>query len=269
MVHLLLLFTSVIISFPFLWMLTNALKTKEEIWAIPPRILPSVPQWENYVEVLSDGFFFRYMWNSAYTSLIITGIILFNSAMFAYALSFVRFKGKGILVTTIMITYIMPAVTTYVPAYVIISKMGLINTHAGYIVSSCASIFNIFFFRTSFQQINPGILEAARIDGAGHWGILWKIVTPMCSSSFATLGLLSFLGGYNSYLWPSLVLRDKEKNFVSMGLQAFFSAEGAYGLKWGAIMAACCVIVVPLLILFLIGQRWILSGITSDVAVKE
>lgn len=269
LIHIGLVLVSFIIAFPFLWMFTNSIKTKDEIWAVPPKVLPDVAQWVNYADALGDGTFFRYMWNSAYTAVIITVIVLFNSALFAYALTNIRFKGKKFLITLIMVTYIMPATTTYVPAYVIVSKFGLMNTHTGYIVSSCASIFNIFFLRTTFNQISPGIMEAARIDGAGHWKILWWVVAPMSVSSFVTLGLLSFLGSYNSYLWPSLLLRNKEKYFVSMGLQAFFSSEGAYGLKWGAIMAACCVIVFPLLLLFLIGQRWILNGITNDAAVKE
>lgn len=269
LVHIGLVLVSFIIAFPFLWMFTNSIKTKDEIWAVPPKILPDIAQWVNYADALGDGTFFRYMWNSAYTAVIITVIVLFNSALFAYALTNIRFKGKKLLITLIMVTYIMPATTTYVPAYVIVSKLGLMNTHTGYVISSCASIFNIFFLRTTFSQINPGIMEAARIDGAGHWKILWWVVAPMSVSSFVTLGLLSFLGSYNSYLWPSLLLRNKEKYFVSMGLQAFFSSEGAYGLKWGAIMAACCVIVFPLLLLFLIGQRWILNGITNDTAVKE
>lgn len=269
LVHLPLIFASFIVAFPFLWMITNSVKTKDEIWQIPPRILPAIAQWQNYADALVNGMFFRYMWNSSYTALIVTVIILVNSMMFAYALTNIRIKGKNALFIFVMITYIMPATTTYVPAYVIISKMGLIDTHTGYILSCCASIFNIFFFRTAFLQINSGILEAARIDGAGHWKTLWKIVTPMSSSSVVTLGLLSFLGGYNSYLWPSLLLRDKAKFLISMGLQSFFTGEGAYGLKWGAIMAACCVTVFPLLLLFLIGERWILNGITNDTAVKE
>lgn len=269
LLHLTLLTVSFVIAFPFLWMLTNSIKTKDEIWQIPPKILPDAAQWQNYSEVFADGTFLRYMWNSSYTAIIITVVVLVNSMMFAYALTNIRMKGKKMLLILIMVTYIMPATTTYVPSYVIIAKMGLIDTHAGYILSSCASIFNIFFFRTVFLQINHGILEAARIDGAGHWKILWKIVAPMSKSSFITLGLLSFLGGYNSYLWPSLLLRDKSKFLISMGLQSFFTGEGAYGLKWGSIMAACCVTVFPLLILFLIGERWILNGITNDSAVKE
>ncbi len=269
LIHLGLALISFVLAFPFLWMFTNSIKTKAEIWAVPPRVLPDVAQWHNYADALADGTFLRYMWNSAYTAVIITVIMLFNSAMFAYALTNIRFKGKAILVSLIMVTYIMPATTTYVPSYVILSRMGLMNTHSGYIISSCASIFNIFFLRTTFSQITPGIVEAARIDGAGHWKILWRVLAPMSRPAFMTLGLLSFLGCYNSYLWPSLLLRKKEKYLVSMGLQAFFTAEGAYGLKWGTIMAACCVIVFPLLLLFLFGQRWILNGITSDSAVKE
>ncbi len=268
-VHSALILTSFIIAFPFLWMFTNSIKTKDEIWAVPPKVLPDAAQWINYADALADGTFLRYMWNSAYTAIIITVMVLFNSAMFAYALTHIRFRWKKVLITLIMVTYIMPATTTYVPSYVILSKLGLMNSHTGYILSSCASIFNIFFLRTTFAQINPGIIEAARIDGAGHWKILWWVVAPMSTSSFVTLGLLSFLGGYNSYLWPSLLLHDKNQYLVSMGLQAFFTSEGAYGLKWGTIMAACCVIVFPLLLLFLLGQRWILNGITNDAAVKE
>ena len=268
LIHIGLASISFILAFPFLWMFTNSIKTKAEIWAVPPRVLPAVAQWNNYADALGDGTFLMYMWNSTYTAVLITVIMLFNSAMFAYALTNIRFKGKTILTALIMVTYIMPATTTYVPSYVILSRMGLMNTHLGYMLSSCASIFNIFFLRTTFSQITPGIVEAARIDGAGHWKILWWVLAPVSRSAFMTLGLLSFLGCYNSYLWPSLLLRRKEKYLVSMGLQAFFTAEGAYGLKWGTIMAACCVTVFPLLILFLFGQRWILNGITSDSAVK-
>ena len=131
--NILMVFTSFMIAFPFLWMFTNSIKTKDEIWAMPPRLLPEIPQWINYTDALADGKFFRYMWNSSYTALIITIIVLINSTMFAYALVNIRFKGKGVLIALIMVTYIMPATTTYVPAYVILSKMGMMNTHLGYI----------------------------------------------------------------------------------------------------------------------------------------
>lgn len=267
-VHTILLVSSIVIAFPFLWMLTNSIKTKAEIWQIPPKLLPSTPQWNNYAIALADGTLFTYIWNSTYTSAIITVIVLINSAMFAYAITNIKFKGRNLLFVIVMITYMMPVAATYVPDYIIISRMGLINTHTGYILSCTASIFTIFFFRQAFMQIDKSIFEAAKIDGADHKTILWHIVAPMSSSSFATLGIFTFVGSYNNYLWSSLILKDQKKYLVSMGIQAFFSAEGSYGLNWGAIMAACCVIVLPLLLIFFIGEKWIINGITSDAVIK-
>lgn len=266
--HILLLASSVIIAFPFFWMLSNSIKTKDEIWQIPPKFFPDIPQWVNYVDAV-DGKFLKYMWNSTYTAVIITVLVLINSAMFAYALVNIKFIGKNFIFALIMVTYIMPAASTYIPSYILISKMGLMDTHTGYILSNAASIFNIFFFRTTFTQINKSLLEAARVDGAGHWSIFGKIVVPMSKSSFTTLGVLTFIGNYNSYVWPSLIVKDPDKYFVSMGLKAFFTSDGAYDLKWGAIMAACCVIILPLMLIFFFGQKWIINGITNDSAVKE
>jgi multiple sugar transport system permease protein len=258
-----------IIAFPFFWVLSNSLKTKDEIWAMPPRLLPAAPQWLNYSDALVNSLFFRYMWNSMYASGILTVIILINSALFAYAITQIRFKGRNVLFALVMVTYIMPSASTYIPGYVILAKLRLINTHLGWILSCSASIFNIFYFRQTFLQINPSILEAARIDGAGHRTLFWRIVVPMSAPSFATLGILSFIGNYNTYMWPALIIKTKAKYFVSMGLRLFFTAEGAFGLKWGTIMAACCVVIFPLLLIFALCERWIVNSITGDQAIKE
>jgi multiple sugar transport system permease protein len=143
-----------VMAFPFLWMVLNSLKTKDEIWALPPRFFPAEPQWQNYAGTLSDGVFLRYMWNSFYTSLFLTLFTLVNSAMFAYAITRIRFRGRNLLFILVMLTYIMPPASTYVPAYVLLAKMGLINTHGGYMISSAANILSIFFFRQIFLGIN-------------------------------------------------------------------------------------------------------------------
>jgi multiple sugar transport system permease protein len=260
---------SLLVAFPFFWMLSNSIKTKDEIWAMPPKFLPALPQWINYTDALVNGLFFRYMWNSVYTSAILTVLVLVNSAMFAYAITQIRFRGRSLLFIIVMVTYIMPGSTTHVPAYVILARLGLINSHFGYVISCAASIFNIFYFRQTFLQINRSILESARIDGAGHRHILWRIMVPMTVPSFFTLGILGFIGSYNNYIWPSLVLKSKVKFFVAMGLRSFFTSEGAYGLKWGAIMAANCVVIAPLLLIFAIGERWIITGTSLDSAIKE
>ena len=118
------------------------------------------------------------------------------------------------------------------------------------------------------MSISPSIVESAKIDGARHFRILWSIVAPMSVSSFVTLGVFSFIGSYNGYVWPNLVLKTKEKFLVSQGLQLFFVTEGSYGVKWGTIMASCTIIVFPLLIMFLFCEKYIVNGITSDSAVK-
>lgn len=268
-VNAILILFSVMIAMPFFFMLTNSLKTKEEIWAKPPVFFPAVAQWGNYADAVKDGMLFRYTANSLIYAISTTVIVLFNSAMFAYALTHVKMKGKTTFFTIIMITYIMPVAVTNVPSYIILSKMGLIDSMVGLVISASASIFSIFYFRQMFMSISPAIVESAKIDSARHFRILWSIVAPMSISSFVTLGVFSFIGSYNSFIWPSLVMKTKTNYLVSQGLQLFFSAEGAYGLKWGTIMAACTIIVLPLLILFVFCEKYIVAGITSDSAVKE
>ena len=265
---LLLIFSSFFIAFPFIWMVSNSIKTKEEIWALPPKLLPKFPQWVNYLNVLKDSNFFHYIWNSTSIAVICTAITLINSAMFAYALVFIRFKGHHLVHLLIMATYIVPAAVTYIPSYILLSRLNLIDSQTGYVISSAANIFNIFYYRTTFLQINHSIIEAADIDGAGHWYKFFKIVLPLSTPTTVTLGILSFIANYNNYLWPSLILKSKDKYFVSMGLRAFFSGQGAYGMKWGEIMAACCIVIMPLVIIFLLGQKHIMKGITNDIGEK-
>lgn len=143
--YLVLAVSSFTIAFPFLWMISNSIKTKDEIWAMPPEVLPKIPQWINYLNVLREGDFFNYMWNSTSTAVICTVIVLLNSAMFAYALVFIRFRGSRILYMLILVTYIMPAASTYIPSYILISKMGLMDTHIWDISYQVRQVFLIFF----------------------------------------------------------------------------------------------------------------------------
>lgn len=262
-----LIIVCLIVLFPFLWMLTNSIKTKDEIWAITPQFLPEVPQWGNYIKAFSDGKMLVYMWNSIYTSLIITIITLINSSLFAYAITCLQFRLKKFIWLMVLGAYIIPAAVTNIPSYIILARSGLLDTHFGYIASCCVSVFNIFYFRQSFRQIDYTLVEAAKVDGAKNLSIFLKIFVPMTVPSYITLGILGFIQNYNSYVWPSLILKSESKYLVSMGVRAFFSAEGAYGMEWGAIMAACCVIIGPLLLLFFICEKWIMKTITSDTSI--
>lgn len=258
---------SIFTAFPFIWMLLSALKTKTEIMDIH-KFFPSVPQWGNFTSVLFDSPLPSYMLNSLFVSVVVILLQVVSGAMIAYAIVFLSFKGRELLFAVIMGTYMLPTAATYIPSYIILSKWNLLNTLTGLIISSSASIFGIFLLRQAFMQIPKGLVEAARMDGASHFRVLWEIICPMTKSSFITFGLMSFISTYNNYMWPSLITNEKEKFLVSQGLRSFFIEGGAYGTEWGLVMAGSAMIVLPLLILFAFTQKWFINGIGGDTGVK-
>lgn len=262
-----LILISIITFFPFLWMLSSALKTKDEIFNFPPILIPQVPQWSNFIQVFKEAPFGVYMRNSLFVATIEVAFQVVSAAMIAYALTQFKFKGKKILFVVIMGTYMLPSAVTYVPCYMILADMNLIDTLTGLIISNLANIFGIFLIRQAFLQVDKSLVEAARMDGASHLKILLKIMIPLTKPSVITFGLISFVTYYNEYMYPSLVTKSPEKFLVSAGLRQFFIQGGAYGIKWPEIMAASTLTVLPLLILFLIAQKWFMKGV-SDTGIK-
>ena len=263
----LLAIASIFTIFPFIWMILSALKTKAEVMDVEV-FFPAEPQWNNFVSVILESPLLQYIGNSLFVSVTTLIIQIITGAMIAYAIVFMRFRGRNVLFAVIMGTYMLPTAATYIPSYIILSKMQLLNTFTGLIISSCVSIFGIFLLRQAFMQIPMGLIEAARMDGANHWKILWHIVTPMTKSSFITFGLMSFIGCYNSYMWPSLITDSPEKSLVSQGLRRFFIEGGSYGTEWPLVMAGNALIVVPLLLLFAFTQKWFINGIGGETGVK-
>ncbi len=258
---------SVFTAFPFLWMILSALKTKAEIMNTDV-FFPTEPQWGNLAEVLFDSPIPGYIFNSFWVSIFIVALQIITGAMITYAVVFLKFRGRNILFALIMGTYMLPVAATYIPGFIILSKMKLLNTMTGLIISSTVSMFGIFLLRQAFMQVPAGLVEAARIDRASHFRILWEIVCPMTKSSFITFGLMSFISTYNNYMWPSLITNDESKYLVSQGLRSFFIEGGAYGTEWAKVMAASALIVVPLLILFAFTQKWFINGIGGDTGMK-
>mgnify|MGYP000562139121 CR=1 FL=1 len=247
-VHMLLAAACCFTVFPFLWMAVSSLKTKEEVMDVNV-FFPADPQWQNLTEVIFHSPIVRYIGNSLYVSVVTVAIQLVTGAMLTYALVFMRFRGRKALFAIIMGTYMLPTAATYIPSYIILADLNLLNTYTGLIISSAVSIFGIFLLRQAFMQVPAGLIEAAKMDGAGHWKTLWKIIMPMTKSSFITFGLMSFITCYNNYMWPSLITDDTNLSLVSQGLRQFFIEGGAYGTNWSLVMAGSAVIVLPLLIL--------------------
>ena len=262
-----LILVSLFTAFPFLWMILSALKTKTEIMDVSA-LFPSTPQWSNFISVVFQSPLPSYIWNSLLVSVIVVALQIFTGALLAYAMVFLEFKGRNLLFLIVMGTYMLPVAATYIPSYIILSKWNLLNTLTGLVISSTVSIFGIFLLRQAFMQVPKGLIEAARIDRASHFRILWEIVCPMTKSSFITFGLMSFISTYNNYMWPSLITNDNTKYLVSQGLRSFFIEGGAYGTEWALVMAGSALIVVPLLILFAFTQKWFINGIGGDTGMK-
>ena len=262
-----LILVSLFTAFPFIWMILSALKTKAEIMDVSA-FFPSAPQWSNFIFFVFQSPLPSYIWNILLVSVIVVALQIFTGALLAYAMVFLEFKGRNILFLVVMGTYLLPVAATYIPSYIILSTWNLLNTLTGLVISSTVSIFGIFLLRQAFMQVPKGLIEAARIDRASQFRILWEIVCPMTKSSFITFGLMSFISTYNNYMWPSLITNDSTKYLVSQGLRSFFIEGGAYGTEWALVMAGSALIVVPLLILFAFTQKWFINGIGGDTGMK-
>ncbi|WP_409306594.1 carbohydrate ABC transporter permease [Pectobacterium sp. B1J-3] len=266
--HTLLTLAGLMMAFPFIWMLSGALKSNDEIFSSPLNLIPQHFRLSTFVETFHSAPFGQYIYNSFSVALITALFVIANSSLFAYAITQLKFRSRSVLFFIVMGCYMIPGAVTYIPAYIILSHLHLLDTHAGLVISNAASVFGVFYLRQVFLNIHPSLIEAARIDGAGELKILYRIVLPQCKSALATLFLITFITNYNNYMWPSLVITSQDLNLIAAGVRQFFISDGHYGLNWSQVMAASTIAVFPLLLLFILSQKTILSGI-ADNGVKE
>ncbi|GBF73538.1 ABC transporter permease [Paenibacillus sp. 598K] len=267
--HLLLVLMCALMAFPFYWMITNGLKTNDEIWQVPPTLWPEQLRWSNFVEAWQSAPFGRYMLNSIFVAAAIALFQVCNSALMAYALTHMPFRLKGAMTWLILISYMVPTTAVYLPGYVILSHLGLLDSYAGLILSNCVSVFAIFLIRQAFLQVSHELVEAGTVDGASQFRILWTIIVPLTRASFAVLVLITFIEQYNNYFWPMLITKDPDLQLVSAGLRSFFVEGGAYGLKWPLIMAASAFTIAPLLLLFLMTQKIIMQSVNLSAGANK
>jgi multiple sugar transport system permease protein len=265
---LILLVIGIFMIYPMVWMLLSSLKTTEEVLGSGMTFLPSDPQWLNFSGALELAPFLTYIWNSFSTATIIVLVQLFLSSLLAYALTQMEFKGRNTLFMVILSTYMLPAAATYVPSYVIVSRMGLMDSLAGIVVSNLVNVFTIFLLRQNFLKIPKELIEAARADGSSEWTILWKIVVPMSRNAIINASILSFIGNFNNYLWPSLITNSEENYLISVGLNRFLNSQGAFGDTFPLIMAATVISVIPLLLIYFLLQKYFIGAISSSSGVK-
>ncbi len=259
--YILLLFFFILLIFtlfPLFWMLVTGFKTPAEINQVPPTIFPHNWFWGNFTKILTDQFFPRYFFNSMVVAVCVTIIAVFGSTLMGYVFAKFTFPLKNVLFYLILITIMVPFEATVVPLYLIVRSMKAINTYWGLIFPSIISSFGIFFMRQNMEQLPDSLIEAAKIDGAGNFYILRKIIFPLSLSAVSVLAILLFLTEWSSYLWPLLISTKKEMFVLEIGLTLL---QDEYITDYGVMMAGCAIALIPALILFILFRRNIMDGI--------
>ena len=247
---------AVMTAFPFIWMLTSSLKPQSESIDYPPTILPQAPTLEYYQILFTELDFGRYLVNTLIVVLIsYVGLMLM--AMAGYAFAKFEFKGKKGLFFLVLATLMIPVQVTMIPTYLIINGLNLTNTLVGIALPTLVSGFSIFLFRQFMTTIPTEMLEAARLDGAGELRTFWQIVLPMSKPILAVQVVLTFIAGWNSFLWPLILSSDQKLYTLSVGLNLL---NQQLAVNPSLQMAGASVMVLPILIVFIIFQRYVIQG---------
>ena len=257
---------AVLILFPIAWMLSTALKSAPEIAMYPPKLLPEKPMFENFAIAWSKAPFTRYTINTLIIVFFtIIGNVLVNSFV-AYGFAKIDFAGKKFLFNVILATMMIPGFVTLVPAYVIFSKLQWVNTYLPLIVPAfCGNAFHIFMMRQFYRTIPNELMEAARVDGAGHFYIWGRLMMPLVKPVLATVALISFKGAWSDFQGPLLYLSDRAKYTLQLGLQVF---KGQGFTEWNYLMAVSFLSMLPILLLFFCFQNYFIEGMNVGGAVK-
>lgn len=258
-VHILLLIGAFFMALPFLWMVFSSFKPLGEIFAQPPKVLPVDWQTANYVTALTGANFALGFFNSFYIAAVVVVATTITSAMAAYAFARIRFVGNGPLFMIFLATMMVPVQLTIIPLYVILSKIGWVNTHLALIVPAALfNAFGVFLLRQYVRGIPVELEEAAAIDGASRVRIFFQIIVPLLRTPMVALGIFTFLGQWNSFFYPLIFLNSDNLFTIQLLVNQF---KGVYSSDWGALMAAATLAAAPLLIIFIIAQRQIVEGI--------
>lgn len=251
---------AVVSMFPFLWMISTSLKSQGAIMSIPIQWIPQEPSGDAYVEVFTKFNFLRTVGNSLFISVSYTVITLLSSAMAAFAFAKVRFRGNDLLLKLYLATMMIPTQVTMIPLFVIMNKLGLINSFGSVILPSIFKPFAVFMLVQQMRAIPEDYLEAARIDGAGIFQVFRKIALPMCVPTLSTLAVTTFMESWNDYLWPLLMLTQREQMTLPIALATL---QGTYNHQYNVLMAGSLVSMVPIIIIYIMAQRNFKNGMMA------
>jgi len=259
--HLPLLFGALIMLFAFVWMFLSAFKTEQEILAVPPTIFPVKPVWDNFVQVYNRIPIFRYLTNSGLVAGISTIFVLVTSAFAGTVFAKYSFPFKNVLFIIILGTTMVPFECYMIPFYLMVSKVGLIDTYTGIMSPLIITSFGIFLMRQHVASIPDALMDAARIDGCSELGIFWNVILPLSKSVLSALAIFSFMFGWAFFVWPLIITNSADHFVMEVGLTMF---QNQYTVEYGPLMAGTSLSVIPLLLVFIFLRRNIISGMTMS-----
>lgn len=258
LVIFILIIGGILVTLPFVWMILSAFKTNSEVMQMPPTLFPQEFTLDNFRNLFENMNFGVYLKNTIIIVLCSFGGLFLN-AMAGYAFAKFDFKGKNQIFYLVLATMMIPGQVTMIPVYLILNEMNLTNTMAGIVLPGLVGAFGIFLFRQFMSTIPTELLEAARLDGASELRIFFQIALPMSKSVLAVQGILTFIAGWNSFLWPLIVANDDKFYTLSIGLSLLQGQHsGSYALQ----MAGSTFMVVPIIIIFILFQKHIIEGYT-------
>lgn len=259
--YLFLIAAALLTVLPFLWMLSSSFKGAEAIRTLPIRWIPERPTLEGYERVFNmQGFSFaRATSNSLLLAVACTVVAVLSATMAAFVFSKLPFRGSGKLFGIYLATMMIPGTVTMVPNYVILRSIGLLDTFTGLVLPSLANAFGVFLMRQSMLSVNDAYMESALLDGASLYRIFFQIMLPMVLPTLATMTLLSFMGSWNSYLWPLIVLTSTDKQTLQVVLG---NMNGMYKNNEHVLMAGAVLTILPILLVYLLSQKYVDQGIS-------
>ena len=251
---------AVIALIPFLWMISTSFKSRGALMSIPIEWIPAEPTLDAYVKVFSKFPFLRTIGNSLFISVAFTLITLVSASMAAFAFAKLRFRGSGLLLSVYIATMMIPTQVTMIPLFVVMNRLGLIDSYASVILPSIFKPFAVFLLVQQMKTIPNDYIDAARIDGAGLFHIYSRVALPLCIPTLATLSVTTFMESWNDYLWPLLMLTDRNKMTLPIALSTL---NGQYATEYNVLMAGSLISMVPIIIIYIVAQKQFKSGLMA------
>ena len=246
---------------PFAWMVSASLKLDKDVFIFPIQWIPENPRWKNYIDIWTKIPLMKFVVNTVKITLIVTCLQLLTSSFAAYAFAKLNFKHKNGLFLAYIATIAVPWQVYMIPQFILISKMGLNDTHIGLILMQAFSAFGVFLIRQFYISIPDELCEAARIDGLNEFGIFSRIVLPLGKPAMATLTIFTFTNVWNDFMGPLIYLKTKELKTIQLGIRMFISQ---YGADYAWIMAASVCSLIPVVIVFLSCQKFFVEGVAAS-----